>query len=354
MMQEPLFTTIVHAYNRPALLKQSVEALQRQTYSNLEIILINNGGIPEVVEYLHEIALADSRIKLIHFSENQFSWDDPVKFIPVCWNAALAEATGEYVWIQQDDDMLADDYIEKMAALFQGNPECTTAAGLAVGFDLDGNILDTEPRTKNFRPRYMAGHELVLGMVRGDRSLFGAPGTIFAIRRDVLVEAGGYQRSIEQSQLYGIVPFGITGFDETAILYWRRHEGQINLMLSARGWVGIKEVWSCLKECEIEHRWQIFGADVAKEVVSHFTEIECRRAAQWFIRNLAARKFSGAWRILALIWYRPQFWPIVLRRAPRELIIGVAWRLLKLMIRRGFKVFSAFGKIMPGPFKGSS
>ena len=66
---------------------------------------------------------------------NQFSLDDPSLYITVTWNAALKEATGDYVWIQEDDDFLADDYAEKMVALFEENPECTTAAGLPVSVE---------------------------------------------------------------------------------------------------------------------------------------------------------------------------------------------------------------------------
>ena len=153
MKQLPLFTAIIHTFNRPALLKLSVEALRQQTYSNLEIILINNGAVPDVVEYLHEIASEDERIKLLHFAENQYSPEDPLKYVHVCWNAALAESTGKYVWIQQDDDILAVDYAEKMVALFQGNPDCTTAAGLPVSIDIDGHVNDQSNNEANQRPK---------------------------------------------------------------------------------------------------------------------------------------------------------------------------------------------------------
>ena len=115
MMHQPLFTVMVHTFNRPALLKFSVEALQRQTYGNLEIILINNGAIPEIVKYIHEIASSDNRVKLLHFQENQYSEDDPLKYVHVCWNdkwclcdafvfglnlcCAFVSVTIEHVWV---------------------------------------------------------------------------------------------------------------------------------------------------------------------------------------------------------------------------------------------------------------
>jgi len=345
MPKPHVFTIIMDTYNRPAFLREAVTAVRRQTYENLEIILVNNGATPETVEYLHEVESQDNRVKLVHFEENQFSWDDPAKMFDVCLNAGLKAATGDYVWYQSDDDWMADDYAEKMVALFQGNSECTTASGLAVYVDATGNIID-EPPT-NFRPRYMPGHELTLAYVRGNSSYFKTPGSMFTFKRDVLVKAGGFHRAGEHSQFYGITPFGVFGFDATARFYWRRHEGQLNLMLSARGWIGIKEVWDCLKEWEIERRWQIFGADVAREVVSYLKKSECRRAALWFVQHLAGGQFSSARRILVLMWYRWHFWRLVTIFAPRVLLIGTTRRLLKRVIRWGFKIFPVVGRISP-------
>ena len=343
-----MLTVILHTYYRPALLKKAVDALFRQTYDNLEIILINNGATAETVEYLHEVAASDHRVKLVHFEENQYSLDDPLKMIDICLNAALQVATGDYVWYQEDDDVIADDYAEKMVALFKGNPNCTTAAGLTVSIDVHGNIIDEGPRTSNFRPRYMPGHLLVLDGIRGGRTTYSAPATIFTIRRDVLVKAGGYHRAIPLSELYGIVPFGVTGFDETALFYFRRHEGQLNLQLSASGWLAIDETFSMLKDWEIERRWQVFGPAVAREVVSGVQRNTCRTAAMWFIRNLYARRFGASFTILRRMWSRHYFWMRVPRYAIQRLVLMEPVRRgLKPVVRRALERWPAVANLSP-------
>ena len=191
-----LVTAILITYNRPDLLKESVGALLRQTYDNLEVILINNGGTGETSEYLNQVAASDARVRLMHYEENQWSLDEPQKYIRVCLNDALWQATGDYVWFNADDDFIADDYLEKMVALFKGNPECTTSAGIPVSVDIDGNLFGSGPRTTNFRPRYMPGHELVLRVLRGDKKVFSSPGYMFTVRRDALLQAGGYHPAI--------------------------------------------------------------------------------------------------------------------------------------------------------------
>jgi len=347
-----LVTAILITYNRPALLKESVGALLSQTYKNLEIILINNGGTGETVEYLNEVAAADARVRLMHYQENQWSLDDPHKYIRVCLNEALREATGDYIWFNADDDFIADDYLEKMVALFRGNPECTTAAGIQVVIDIDGNLTEPGPRTTNFRPRYMPGHELALRTLRGDRKVFGSRGSTFTIKRDVLVQAGGYHVSLLEAERYGIVPFGVTGFDETTVFYSRQHAGQGAYAMTARGWLGIDESFALITDWDLERRWEVFGADVAREVVTTLEKKTCVGAAAWFIRLLYSGRYPGAFRILRKMWKRRQFWaqvPISAREPMwlKLLFLVPVKRLLKLKLRLIFRLWPGLARLSP-------
>lgn len=307
-MSTPVFTAILDTYWRPEMLKEAVEALRRQTYKNLEIILVDNAATTENKEYLHETAAADPRVKLVRFKTNQYSPEDPLMMLDTCLNAALKEATGDFVWYQADDDYLADDYAEKMVALFRGNPDCVTASGRSVAVDEKGRRLDEEPRRSNYRPRYMAGRELAQDYLRGGRTVFSEPGTIFTVRRDALIKTGGFHRSIELSQLYGIVPFGVAGFDDTAILYWRRHEGQLNKELSARGWLGIDETRSLMRDRRIAERWRAFGDDAAREVAEGVERQLSLTSGKWLANNLLALRPVACLRIARKMWASPDFW----------------------------------------------
>ncbi|OGX27131.1 MAG: hypothetical protein A2787_02030 [Omnitrophica WOR_2 bacterium RIFCSPHIGHO2_01_FULL_48_9] len=333
MTQAPVFTTILDTYYRPALLKEAVNALLRQTYEKQEIILVSNGGTPETVEYLREVEAKDKRVKLIYFKENQYSVDDPQKMLDVCLNAGLKIATGDYIWYQADDDMIADDYAEKMVRLFEGNPECLTAAGSSLSIDINGQIMTSAPKIYNERPRYSEGHIVALDHLRGGR-MFNAPGTILTVKREALIKFGGFHRAIDLSQTFGIMPFGITGFDETAILYWRRHEGQLNKQLTINGWIGTNELLSFLKEWDVKCRWQIFGADVAQEIVTTLVRKKFMSAAEWFVNNLYSFHFFGAFRLFCDSWNRPYFW----KNLPRS--FWTERSCLKASVKKLFKNFS--------------
>lgn len=304
-----MFSALVVTYNRLDLLKQSLSALRRQTYQDIEIIVANNGSTDGTAHYLAEIVDEDNRLKVVHFDENHWSLADPNMPMAVCTSAALELATGEYVWYQNDDDMVADDYLEKMVSLFEGNTECTTASGLPVSIDFDGKVMENGPRVSNYRPRYMPGHLLALNVSRGAGVMFNSPGPLFSIKRELLINSGGFHRDIEASHLYGIVPFGITGFDETAQLYWRRHEGQGNIVVTGRGWVGFVDYrLQMLKEWNLEQRWQVFGIDIARKLTHDLVLQAYATAAAWFINHLMSGKILYAGGILLKMWRHRLFW----------------------------------------------
>ena len=268
--------------------------------------------------------------------------------LDTCLNAALQAATGDYIWYQADDDWIADDYAEKMVRLFVENPQCTTAAGLPVGVDINGNVLDKEPRGKNISLRYMSGNLVALDALRGGK-MFSAPGTVLTVKRDVLIETGGFHRSLDWSQLYGIMPFGVTGFDETALFYWRRHDGQLNKSLSAAGWIGMKESLGFLNNCGINERWQVFGDDIAREVVNGLEQRVVDSASVWCVINYFHGRYSSGWRIardISAHGYALRFWkgiPFAVWQQRHHLMR----RFFKRLVLIVFLVFPELDKLSP-------
>ena len=138
--------------------------------------------------------------------------------------------------------------------------------------------------------------------------MFSAPGSIFSFRKDALIKYGGFHRAGEISHLCGLVPFGITGFDEEAIFYPRSHGGQLNKELYRRGWVGMKEGSSMLNDFNIKERWSVFGEDVAGYVVSRVSSIILGPAAPCTVICLFTFNFRGAVRSLSDSFWKLNYW----------------------------------------------
>ena len=65
-MKETLISVIVPVYNTEEYLVRCVESIQKQTYRNLEIILVDDGSTDESGMLCDELAQKDERIRVIH------------------------------------------------------------------------------------------------------------------------------------------------------------------------------------------------------------------------------------------------------------------------------------------------
>ena len=311
-MPEKIFTVHIDVFYGLNLFRQALDNIRNQTYKKLEIIISDNGSLPEIQTYIKSQASIDSRIRVINYERNLYDPQDPIFGHTIMWNDALEIAKGDFFYYQSYDDLMALDYVEKMVKLFNEDKDCMSAAGLPISIYSDNSIGEEEliNRTINLRPRMIDGVELVLDIIHGG-NFFSAPGTIFSFRTKFLREKGGFHRSAECSHLYGMVPFGRTGFDETAIFYWRRGDHQLNKTLAKKGWTGLKDLYDFLEDFDIYNRWLEFGEKNAINVVDNLKSSACRDAAQYFLTNLAELRLKAVLANLKVAFFKPQFWKLM-------------------------------------------
>ena len=65
-MSQELISVIIPVYNVEQYLAECVNSVCRQTYQNLEIILVNDGSTDASGQICQELADQDARIRLIH------------------------------------------------------------------------------------------------------------------------------------------------------------------------------------------------------------------------------------------------------------------------------------------------
>jgi hypothetical protein len=308
-MSEQLFSIHIDVYYGLDFFQQALKNIRNQTYPNIEIIISNNGALPEIQDFIKEQAQVDSRIKVLNYERNIFDFKDPMLYYCIISKDALEIAKGEFFYYQSYDDLMSLDYIEKMVKLFNEDEECMSAAGLPISIYADNSIGEEEliNRKTNLRPRMIDGVELVIDYINGG-NFFSAPGTIFAFRTKFLKEKGGMHRSVELSQLVGMVPFGRTGFDETAIFYWRRGDFQLNKILTNNGWCAVQELYDLLNDFNLYNRWLEFGEANAINVINYCKKSVCRNAAQVFFTNLAEFRFKSVLANLKVVFFKRHFW----------------------------------------------
>lgn len=101
---------IVGIYNSSDFLRKGLDSICNQTWSNIEVLMMDDGSTDNSGEICDEYAEKDSRFIVIH-KENSGVCDSR--------NKGLELATGDYVCIMDGDDWLALDFVEYMLSLVE-------------------------------------------------------------------------------------------------------------------------------------------------------------------------------------------------------------------------------------------
>ncbi|MBR6952426.1 MAG: glycosyltransferase [Campylobacter sp.] len=102
-MANPLISVIIPVYNVENFLHDCLNSVISQTYTNLEIILVDDGSTDKSGEICDEFAQKDNRIKVLHQKNSGQA---------VARNNALGIMQGEYLSFVDSDDIIDENYIQ--------------------------------------------------------------------------------------------------------------------------------------------------------------------------------------------------------------------------------------------------
>lgn len=124
-------SVIVPIYNVEAYVKDCVESIINSTYSDLEIILVDDGSSDNSAEICDKYALTDSRICVIHKGNGGAS---------SARNAGLEAASGEYIGFVDGDDVIVKNMYETLHNDIKKNNAQVAACGHKTVFE-NGAVL---------------------------------------------------------------------------------------------------------------------------------------------------------------------------------------------------------------------
>ena len=113
---ENLVSIILPTYNGEKFLKDSIESILKQTYTNWELIIVNDCSTDNTLKIIEEYAQKDARIKYISNKVNSK--------LPQSLNNGFKLAKGEYYTWTSDDNMYKPNAIKKMVEYLNENPTC--------------------------------------------------------------------------------------------------------------------------------------------------------------------------------------------------------------------------------------
>jgi len=128
MNDPPRVSIVMAVYNRERFLRESIASLLRQTYSNFELILIDDGSTDDSREIA--CSFEDPRIRLIQNGTNLG--------IPATRNRALQFARGEYLAILDSDDIALPGRLARQVAFLDARPEIAVVGSWCAWVDEHG------------------------------------------------------------------------------------------------------------------------------------------------------------------------------------------------------------------------
>ena len=101
----PFFSVILPSYNVEKYLDRCVKSFLTQSFTDYEIIIVDDGSVDDSGRLSDEWEKRDHRIKVIH-QEN--------KGLSAARNVAMRICTGEYLIFVDGDDVISNDMIESL------------------------------------------------------------------------------------------------------------------------------------------------------------------------------------------------------------------------------------------------
>lgn len=176
MNNQPLTTVVIPAYNAEPFLERTLRSALRQTHSNLEVIVVDDGSTDETRAIAETIAITDDRVRIISV---------PNGGVAKARNIGIDEAKGEFVAFLDADDLWHATKIElQLAAISHGTGDGQPAAVYTFS-----RTIDTDDRVIG------SGGRIVLSGYCFARHLYAKPvgnGSSILVRREAAIAAGGF------------------------------------------------------------------------------------------------------------------------------------------------------------------
>jgi len=205
----PLFSVIIPTFNRATLLRQTLESVWRQTLSDYEVIVVDDGSTDDTATWLSEIASKVNPITQQNVGPG------------AARNKGAEKAGGEYLAFLDSDDLWFPWTLDTVAALIPKYDRPSLISAKLIAFkdpaQLD-SVRKTPTKAEVFTDYFASS----------DRDCFVGAGMTF-VRRDKFLDAGGFSdRKINLEDHDLVLKLGTAaGFVrivDPPTLAWRRHD----------------------------------------------------------------------------------------------------------------------------------
>lgn len=207
---EPKLSIVIPAYKTPErYLREMLDSILAQTYSNFEICIADGSPRGESVErVLEKYAQKDQRVRYVILGEN--------KGIAGNTNAALEMATGDFIVLADHDDTITQNALFECVKAINADPEYDVIYSDEDKLDMDGGSLFDPHFKPDFNPDLLCSVNYICHL--------------FVVNHDLVDAVGGFRVEFDGAQDYDFI-FRCTEaarkiYHIPKVLYhWRCHQG---------------------------------------------------------------------------------------------------------------------------------
>ncbi|WP_414577901.1 glycosyltransferase [Anabaena sp. CCY 9402-a] len=179
MNKLPSISIIIPAFNSEKTIADTIDSVFNQTFNNFELIIINDGSTDSTLEVISKFQ--DSRLKIFSFGNAGGN---------ISRNRGLKRAVGEFISFLDADDLWTPNKLQLQLEALQNNLDAQVAYSWTDYIDENANFL-------------VSGTHITANGDVYDKLLvnnFLENGSNPLIRREVLIELGGFDESLDAAQ----------------------------------------------------------------------------------------------------------------------------------------------------------
>lgn len=222
-----LVSFIIPTYNAQAYIGHAIDSALAQTYSNIEVIVVDDGSTDDTVKLIADRYVGDPRVRCFTQANQGPS---------AARNRAAQAARGEFLHLLDADEFLQPTKVKQSYELFAAHPEATVVYGHGIPVEADGK---TEiPLARPPLPSGDVFCEWLTGRMSGGTYSVTSS---FMIRRQAFLEIGGFDPAMRYCEDWDLwlrlSSAGHTFFAlDEELVYYRRltgglHANQLNIAL---------------------------------------------------------------------------------------------------------------------------
>lgn len=204
----PLVSVLMTAYNREKYIGEAIDSILASTYTNFELIIVDDGSADNTVAIAREYAAREPRIAVYVNDRNLGDYHNR--------NKAASYATGKYIKYVDSDDLIYPDSLGIFVAAMERFPEA------AVGI-MSTICQDDRPYPFQLSPKEAYQYHFFT------KGLFDTGPSALIFRADRFREIGGFsgkrfvgdvEINLRLAARWPVIKTA------SSLVFWRQHEGQ--------------------------------------------------------------------------------------------------------------------------------